>query len=151
DITHGYLLLRRIEHAVQWRTGVQTHALPKDSAELEILSKILRFERVEPFLEELGRSRDFVAELFTSLSPEAPRPPPKYSVLLAQLDQPSPEQEREALELFGDGDVIEHLAALSRRPDNLFGWLTRERFPELTDRVLEAIRNSSDPEQAARY
>lgn len=152
DIAQGYLLLRRVEHAIQWRTGVQTHALPKDSLELEILARILRFDGVERFLEELGRSRDAVAELFASLSPEAPRPPPKYSVLLAGLDQaPSTERDRDALELFGDADVLEHLEALSRRPDNLLGWLTRERFPELTDRVLEAIRNSSDPEQAARY
>jgi [glutamine synthetase] adenylyltransferase / [glutamine synthetase]-adenylyl-L-tyrosine phosphorylase len=151
DISHGYLLLRRVEHAIQWRTGVQTHSLPKDEAELEILARIMRFDGVEPFLEELGRSRDAVAELFTSLSPEAPRPPPKYSVLLAQLDQPSAEKERLSIELFADADVLEHLEALGRRPDNLLGWLTRERFPELTDRVLEAIRNSSDPEQAARY
>lgn len=151
DIAHGYLLLRRAEHAIQWRTGVQTHALPKDSTELEVLARILRFDRVEHFLDELGRSRDIVAELFTSLLPEAPRPPPKYSALLGDLDQGSPERERAVFELFGDADVMEHLNALARRPDNLLGWLTRERFPELTDRVLEAIRKSPDPEQAARY
>jgi hypothetical protein len=103
------------------------------------------FDGAEPFLEELGRSRDAVAELFTSLSPEAPRPPPKYSVLLALLDQPSKEKEKLAMELFANADVLEHLEALGRRPDNLLGWLTRERLPELTDPVLEAIRNSSDP------
>lgn len=151
DIAHAYLLLRRAEHAVQWRTGVQTHALPKDPDELEVLARILSFDRVEAFRDELAHSRDAVTELFASLLPEAPRPPPKYTVLLAELGSSSAEHERAVAELFGDADVGEHLNALSRRPDNLLGWLTRERFPELTDRVLDAIQSSSDPEQAARY
>ena len=45
----------------------------------------------------------------------------------------------------------EHVAALARRPDGLLGALTRDRHPGLTDSVLDALANSADPEQAARY
>jgi glutamate-ammonia-ligase adenylyltransferase len=92
-----------------------------------------------------------VSERFSSLLREAPRAPERHTVLLSQLEERSPELVAAVEEQFGDADVTEHLARLAHRPDSLLGGLTRERYPELADRVLEALRTSPDPEQAARY
>ena len=46
-------------------------------------------------------------------------------------------------------ELIEHFAMLAKRPDSLLGGLTRERFANLTEVVLDAIAQSADPEQAA--
>lgn len=151
DIRDAYVLLRRAEHAVQWRTGLQTHALPKEEEELNRLARILRYKTSADFLLALERARSAVMERFTSILPEAPRPVPRYTVLLADLEERAPRLAETVQEIFGESDIEDHLQALARRPNGLLGGLTRERFPELADRVLEAIRTCSDSEQAARY
>jgi glutamate-ammonia-ligase adenylyltransferase len=150
DIRDAYLLLRRVEHAVQWRTGVQTHDVPADAGELEILSRVLGYARAEHLTAALDRARHSVSDRFLSLLREPPRPPQRYAVLLSSLEQRSDDLPEIVEELFGDVDVSQHLLRLSRRPDGLLGGLTLERHPELSDRVLDALRSSSDPEQAAR-
>jgi glutamate-ammonia-ligase adenylyltransferase len=46
-------------------------------------------------------------------------------------------------------ELLEHYAMLSRRPDGVLGSLTRERYPEFTELLLDAIAQSPDPNQAA--
>ena len=70
---------------------------------------------------------------------------------LSVLEGDDPDLGRVAEEHFRSADMGEHISALSRRPDGLLGALTRERHPDLTDGVLEALASSADPEQAARY
>lgn len=151
EIADAYVLLRQVEHAIQWRTNVQTHSLPKDQRELETLARIVGFQEADELLTALERSRAAVKERFASLRTEALREPLRYTFLLSQLHQRSPDLAAAVAEKFGDADVAEHLMALARRPDGLLGSLTRERYPGLADRVLEALRTSSDPEQAALY
>jgi glutamate-ammonia-ligase adenylyltransferase len=151
DIRDAYLLLRRVEHAVQWRTGVQTHDVPADPGELDVLARILGYSRGEHLSLALERARAAVSERFHSLLREPPRPPQRYAVLRSLLEHPSAELDALVEELFGDPDVTEHLLRLARRPDGLLGDLTLERHPDLSDRVLDALRSSSDPEQATRF
>ncbi len=151
DIGDAYVLLRRTEHAIQWRTGVQTHDLPEDHAELDILSRILGFSSESSFVDALSVARGKVAERLKSLLPETPRSPQRYTVLLAELEQPTGALSAAVEEQFGDADVSEHLLRLAQRPDGLLGSVTRDRYPGFVDRLLEAVRTSSDPEQAARY
>jgi glutamate-ammonia-ligase adenylyltransferase len=151
DIREAYLLLRRAEHAVQWRTGLQTHDVPTDPRELEVLARILGYDRAEHLASALERARSSVSDRFLSLLREPPRPPQRYTALRSLLDEGAPELSSVVEELFGDPEVSQHLLRLHRRPDGLLGDLTLERHPELSDRVLDALRSSSDPEQAARY
>ena len=46
-------------------------------------------------------------------------------------------------------ELIEHLSMLAKRPDGLLGGLTRERYAQLTEVVVDAVAQSADPEQAA--
>jgi glutamate-ammonia-ligase adenylyltransferase len=151
DIRDAYLLLRRVEHAVQWRTGVQTHDVPADAREMDVLSRVLGYGRAEHLTAALERARAAVSDRFLSLLRDPPRPPQRYAVLLSLLEARSPELPAAVEELFGDADVSQHLVRLARGPDSLLGDLTLERHPELADRVLDALRSSSDPEQAARF
>lgn len=152
-VSDAYLLLRRLEHRVQWMEGTQTHLLFERAEDLARLARTMGFNDERRLVEELARARETVASLFAALAPEAPQPPPRYGALLTQVAEGAePSQwmavtERE----FGSADIGEHLAALGRRPDGLFGELTLEQYPRLGDRILTAVADSADPEQAARY
>lgn len=152
-ISDAYLLLRRVEHRIQWTTGIQTHLLPEQADELARIARTLGLEDERALAAELAQARAAVAELFASLAPQAPRPPPRYHLMLTQLGaETDPSRAWGAIDAeLESPEVVEHLVALTRRPDGLFGELTRERYPALGDRVLDAIAGSPDPEQAVRY
>lgn len=151
SIAEAYLLLRRVEHRVQWTTGIQTHSLPLAGDELGRLARTLGHARASELTVELERARGVVREQFHALAPEAPRPPPRHHQLLALLEAGDPGVGPRAERELGSAEVGEHLVALARRPSDLLGAITRERHPELGDAVLDAVAASPDPEQAARY
>jgi [glutamine synthetase] adenylyltransferase / [glutamine synthetase]-adenylyl-L-tyrosine phosphorylase len=155
DITRGYVLLRRAEHAVQWGSGIQTHLLPTDERDAGRLARTLGYPHAAAFNAELSALRERVGEVFASLTPGARRDRPRHGNLLAWLREASgaaPEElGRAAQDVFDGTEVPDHLRALARRPDGLLGALTQEQHPGLADRVLAALLECPDPEQAARY
>jgi glutamate-ammonia-ligase adenylyltransferase len=155
DITRGYVLLRRAEHAVQWGSGIQTHLLPTDERDADRLARVLGYADAPAFTAELAGLRERVSELFASLSPGAPRHRPRFGNLVAWLRESAtaaPEDLGQAAQsLFESAEMPDHLRALARRPDGLLGALTQEQHPGLSDRVLSALLECPDPEQAARY
>jgi len=148
-IAEAYVLLRRVEHRVQWASGVQTHLLPSDSEEFERLSRSLGFTDGSGLRHELELSRERVSTTFQSLTSGQPHSPRQH--LPSEFEGADPELGRVAEEQFRSSDMGEHVAALARRPDGLLGALTRDRLPGLADSVLDALATSADPEQAARY
>ncbi|HTA90941.1 MAG TPA: bifunctional [glutamate--ammonia ligase]-adenylyl-L-tyrosine phosphorylase/[glutamate--ammonia-ligase] adenylyltransferase [Polyangiaceae bacterium] len=150
-MAEAYLLLRRVEHRIQWASGVQTHLLPTDSEELARLSRSLGLNENANLLGELARARETVHETFQSLTNSSAPRATRRSVLTSELDGDHPELGRAAELHFRSADMGEHIAALAQRPDGLLGVLTRERRPELTTGVIDALGSSADPEQAARY
>ncbi|HVU01977.1 MAG TPA: bifunctional [glutamate--ammonia ligase]-adenylyl-L-tyrosine phosphorylase/[glutamate--ammonia-ligase] adenylyltransferase [Polyangiaceae bacterium] len=149
DVGDAYVLLRRAEHAVQWASGVQTHSLPDDPEELDVLGRVLGFPGAKELGSALSVARDLVQDRFSSLLSSAVRAAPRFTPLLAALEHRSPDLPERVVEVFGDADLADHLLALARRPDDLLGARTVERHPDLADRVVEALRTSADPEQAA--
>ncbi len=150
-ITQAYQLLRRTEHRVQWMSGIQTHLVPSDEAELGRLARSLGFDDATQLQKDLSRARRIVGELFASLAPEAPHPPPRYQALLGRIARQDRDLPAVCVDLFGSSDVALHLDALMQRPDGLLGELTRERYPDLADQLIDALAASPDPEQAALY
>jgi glutamate-ammonia-ligase adenylyltransferase len=59
-IAEAYLLLRRVEHRIQWASGVQTHLLPTEPEALSRLSRSLGFRESAGLLGELERVRQTV-------------------------------------------------------------------------------------------
>ncbi len=150
-IAEAYLLLRRVEHRVQWMTGIQTHLVPENRAERGRLARSLGFEDAAGLEAELAEAREAVHELFTALAPAEPRPLPRYHALLSRLEQDDADLARISEQEFGSPELAEHLAALMRRPDGLLGGATRERYPDLADQLIDALIESPDPDQAGRY
>ncbi len=63
----AYVLLRRIEHALQFEADEQTHNVPEDPAKRTQLAGLLRFADLGHFDAELAATRDFVASQFEAL------------------------------------------------------------------------------------
>lgn len=150
SVAGAYRLLRRVEHHIQWTTGVQTHDLPESEHDFDLLARTLEYADGAALGDELDAARARVHRVFRSLTPGGPPPLARHHVLIQRLDAADPALAEVVEQTFGSPDVAEHLRALARRPDGLFGSLTRERHPSLADQVLDAIAESPDPEQAAR-
>lgn len=149
-IAQAYVLFRRIEHRVQWSSGLQTHLVPSPGPELERLARSLQYDSGEELSRELTAARRTVRMLFGAILPSAPHPPSPYLPLLHALAEGDAlALGRFVAERFGSADIAEHLAALGRRPDGLLGELTLERYPALAELLLDSIREASDPELAA--
>jgi [glutamine synthetase] adenylyltransferase / [glutamine synthetase]-adenylyl-L-tyrosine phosphorylase len=150
SIAESYSLLRKLEHRVQWQSDVQTHLLPTGDALGHLARTMWIGERA--LVAAVERARATVHGHFASLAPSR-------SLTAASAYEPvagALSGDLHALVLladaaYGDGDIAEHLAGLARRPDDLLGDLTRERFPGLALGVLEELGSSPDPEQAARF
>jgi glutamate-ammonia-ligase adenylyltransferase len=162
EIEAAYLLLRRLEHRVQFATGLETHTLPRGEL-LERIASSLGFEGGAKLEEALGERRREVHRALLSLShadsgasgatvAETDR---SLTALFSALDA----REEGAvlalvLDVFGSGvspDLSRHLLALSRRPDAPLGAATRDRLPGLGVELLRSVADAADPEQAARF
>jgi len=154
DLTDAWHLLRKVEHAVQHATGLQTHLLPQAGEEREVLARGLGFGSAQGLDESLGRARDRVHSLLGALAPEAIGAS-RWDALLQALEQGAWERVQEAMgSAFGESgsrELARDLIALAQRPDDLLGSMTRERHPGSSDCVLDAIADAADPEQAARH
>jgi glutamate-ammonia-ligase adenylyltransferase len=147
-IAESYTLLRKLEHRVQWISGIQTHLLPLGD-ELGHLARTMGTS--EPALSSaVEQARATVHALFTSLAPSRTRTASPYEPVAAALSTDDNALELLAEGAYGDVEIGEHLRALGRRPDDLLGELTRERHPGLAVAVLDELGSSPDPGQAAR-
>ena len=158
EIGEAYLALRRAEHAVQTGSGLETHLVPENPDDLERTARALGFPAAAAFESDRRRHSERIAARFASLAPGAP-PASRWSEVLAALDRSDPDGLGRALARAG---VIEDPAApidelardlleLARHPDAPFGTRSRESFAMLAERMLDAIADAADPEQAARY
>ncbi|MCX7914030.1 MAG: bifunctional [glutamate--ammonia ligase]-adenylyl-L-tyrosine phosphorylase/[glutamate--ammonia-ligase] adenylyltransferase [Thermodesulfovibrionales bacterium] len=66
-LSNSYIFLRTLEHRLQQLNDLQTHLLPTNDRELEILSKKLDFKDRKTFLEALYTKRHKVREIYDSL------------------------------------------------------------------------------------
>jgi glutamate-ammonia-ligase adenylyltransferase len=66
-LSECYLFLRRLEHILQMKDDVQTHSLPYQPDELEILSKKMNFSNAKDFTTELRLRRLKVRDMYNSL------------------------------------------------------------------------------------
>ncbi len=148
-VGEAYVLLRRLEHRVQWMSGLQTHLLPKGD-QLGHLARTLSVAE-KSLTTALARARDAVHDLFLTLAPGANtrRRRSPFEPLVAHLGADRETLERAVEAAYGNAEIGDHLLALARRPDALLGELTRERHPDLALAVLEELGGASDPEQAA--
>ncbi len=162
EMADAYLYLRRLEHRVQFATGLQTHTLPAEGELLERIARSLGLGSGLELLADLDRVRRKVSARVATLT--AARGGEDGAVLEAL---PGALQLYEALDAkneaavlgwlalrFGAAaspDLARHLLALARRPDSLLGSTTRDKHPDLAPVLLSALSDAADPEQATRF
>ncbi len=160
ELDAAYLTLRRLEHRVQYATGLQTHTLPRGDL-LETIAKTVGFASGKELEKELDKTRRRVATRFASLTQTLDKPAgvePHLAALFTALDsgeealvltalaEPAPGMDFRA----PTADLARHLLALARRPDFPLGATARDRHPDLAPVLLEALADAADPEQATR-
>jgi glutamate-ammonia-ligase adenylyltransferase len=157
-VSDSYLFFRRVEHRIQWATGIQTHELPTGDDARGRLARSLGYPDASAFERDLGEARERVANRFASLAPGhlvEPARSARWIELLGRLDSPDLAGLDEAIHrAFGSvatAELVRDLSQLARRPDDLLGGLSRERFADLAPTFLDALIDAADPEQAARY
>ena len=158
DVADAYVLFRRLEHRIQWATGLQTHSLPDDPAERLRLARSLGYAGREDLDLDVERARKKVSARLASLLPKGvakPSEPGRFADVMQRLDEGDPAAAQQALQrafgAVGTAELCRDVEQMSRRPDDLLGAITRERFPELGLGFLDALIDAADPEQAARY
>jgi glutamate-ammonia-ligase adenylyltransferase len=132
----AYLLFRRLEHRIQWSTGLQTHTLPSEPAAETRLARSLGYADAPALAREVERARSEVRERLSSLLPQGiteSAVPGRFSELIHRLEEGDPKAIDEAIaRAFGPSATVElcrDIRQLSRRPDDLLGSMTRERIP----------------------
>ena len=156
EVGDAYLVLRRLEHRIQFATGLQTHALPTDDALLGKMARSLGFAGRTELEADLERTRTRVGARLASLTSGAPPKEgaaslEKFFLALDSLDESAvlawlPTR-------FGttaSPDLSRHLLSLSCRPDAPLGAASRDHYPELAPLLLEALSEAADPDQATR-
>lgn len=154
ELADGYLFLRRLEHRIQFATGLPTHAMPSDEMTRERVARSLGYRNAANLLQGLAVVRARVGQRFSSLGHPREETNRSLERLWSALDSFDEGAIAGALiPYFGVGAAAElprHLITLARPPDRPFGAPTRDRDPELARRLLEALSDAANPEQAAR-
>jgi glutamate-ammonia-ligase adenylyltransferase len=150
-VGEGYALLRKLEHRVQWMTGLQTHLMPIDEIELARLARTLRLDGPNELSLALGRARTAIHDRFAALAPTGrTRSASRFEHLATLFGSEPGALAREAGKAFQSEDVGDDIAGLARRPNDLFGVGTLDRWPALAVTVLDELGASADPELASR-
>jgi glutamate-ammonia-ligase adenylyltransferase len=153
ELIDSYLFLRRLEHRVQFATGRQTHTLPHDSDVAMPIARSLGFENESTLAAELAAVRGRVSSRFASLGRDPPRDPSLERLWAALETADESAVAVAASARFGtvaSGDLPRHLLMLARHPDGLLAAQTRDHNPDLARRLIDALADAADPEQAAR-
>lgn len=66
-LSDSYIFLRSLEHRLQQLNDLQTHSLPADGKELDILGRKMGFSGKETFIPELEKRRRAVRSIYDSL------------------------------------------------------------------------------------
>jgi [glutamine synthetase] adenylyltransferase / [glutamine synthetase]-adenylyl-L-tyrosine phosphorylase len=158
EVGDAYLALRRLEHRIQFATGIQTHSLP-DRPLLEAIARSLGYASAPELEKDLDKTRRRVAKRFASLlgparAIQGERGAAELDRLFAAIDHADEVLVRVTLpggmSANASPDLARHILALARRPDFPLGAAVRDRHPTLALVLLEALAEAADPEQAAR-
>jgi glutamate-ammonia-ligase adenylyltransferase len=154
ELSDAYLFLRRLEHRIQFATGLQTHSLPSDPSMVDRIARSLGYDGSPALLRELGAVRARVSSRFASLGREPASHDVSFERLAAALDAGDEAAvAAAAVDRFGtaaSGDLPRHLLALARRPDGPLGATTRDRDNAFARRLVDALAEAADPEQSTR-
>lgn len=149
-LANGYAFLRQVEHLLQLESGRQTHRLPSDVDQLQVVARRLGMSDAGEFAGRLGHFTEAVAAIFATLggAEEIPRE------IATVLDRERPEPElRAALESLGFREpetAAFQVELLRRKPLSPLGAAATEFGAHLAPALVKEIAASPDPDQALR-
>ena len=116
-LAQGYVLLRQIEHRIQYLDDQQTHLLPTDDIDLTWIARSLGMNGggACELLDQLGEVREFVANEFDALLHDGQAPTTVRGVCRTCGQGPLPIDSEDLLERLPDG-LSERVRQWSRRP-----------------------------------
>jgi glutamate-ammonia-ligase adenylyltransferase len=151
-----WALLRRVEHRIHVQAGYQTHAIPPAGEERQRFARSLGFEDDAGFTRALDDARARIADLFASLTEEAPARDAAIAELARKVAEGATASElaedaERALHVYDPDAAAAHLVRLGRRPGAPLGPLTLKELPELGPLLLAEVASSADPDEALRH
>ncbi len=158
-LASAYLFLRDVEHKLQVASGLQTHRLPADQVDLEILAARLGFgkgpEAISLFTTTLAAQRNLVAGLFREMltgGEESLRQPASAAAVRAWRKALEPTAAAADLQELGFANPqpsANQLAVLVRGPEHLRVRPRRQELLEaLGPHLLDEIVALPDPDLA---
>ncbi len=157
DLLDAYVILRSVEHRVQFATWEQTHDLPPAGTLLDRIASSFGFTQTAEFEARIERTRRKVSEHFrrlTSVRPESELSSDlDFGRVWSAVDEGDASALAEVLAqrgLEGFDELAFQVLGLARRPDFPLGKLTRERYPRFVAAFAGALFDAADPEMAAR-
>jgi len=165
SLAQAYEFLRRVEHRIQYLDDQQTHVLPSgcrgDDGDLTWIAQTMGFADCCPFLHELDRHREFVAQEFDTLlggaseckGCQGPKSSKGAAPELDALAEQLPPQMRERIEKWARHPRVLALredarARLARLVERTGQWLEAGRVTELAalrmaDWIEQLLRRES--------
>ena len=151
ELSTAYTFLRRLEHRLQYLDDAQTHDLPENEADQNLIAGAMGFAGYAAFLEELDRHRAIVSRHFEAIFSE-PDAPDDDSRQLAAAWLNAADVSDTAATLAGLGYRNPQAAAARmaatrtglryhQLPDNI-----RSRFDALVPRVIAAAVSTPEPD-----
>lgn len=155
DLLDAYVVLRSVEHRIQFATWEQTHDLPPPGELLDRVAASFGFAQSADFEARLDRLRRTVSEHFRRLTSTRGTVPGELELprVWSAIDESDAEALSEVLSEYGVSgfdELVDQVFALARRPDFPLGKLTRERYPRFTEAFAAALFDAADPSMAAR-
>ena len=147
----NYLHLRRIEHYLQMLEDLQTHTLPKDTLQIDALSRKMGFDSKESFLKDLRIRRKQVRSMYNSLLGSTEEV--KDEMLSLIEGELSGDELKEYLSFKGIRSSDEGLKSIQRLKEKLSLFRTTEERAKLRDLLplfLNEAFNAPDPDRALR-
>ncbi len=155
-LAEAYLLLRKLEHRVQMVAERQTHQMPTDAQELELLARRAGFATSAALELELTRHRAEVKARFSDLLRVAGEEPEAIDARAEQAADPqTPDEElREALRGLGfidpDAAALE-LARLRKRRGTPFSPSAPPELAARASSLIAELAKVPDPDRALRH
>jgi len=149
ELRDAYVFLRNVEHRLQYRDDTQTHDLPSEPTELDLLAQACGFADAVSFEAGVHDRRESVERHFDALF--GPSDAAGADALVSIWIDPSPDEAHDAaLRVAGYADPAALIATLARLRESSrylqLPILSRQRFDALVPQLLRAAADTPEPQ-----
>ena len=150
-LSAAYIFLRTLEHRLQYRNDAQTHRLPDDAAQFDVLAAAMGFNSAAAFLEELTHHRNQVTHHFELVFSHRTDVNHPLAPVWQQAGDGNTVPQLEKLGFTEAAEVGDTLKQL--RLGQLYRGLpgaSQKRFDDLIPLLLEEVVHYAQPESTLR-